>query len=133
MGDENSSGSACIEPIPVVADDQIPLVGIQLMVQPPVFIFDGKNNFGNLSHDLGDEQCPFSGIGDAVAFQGNDLELGEFPGQQCRYIPFSSKAELPTQFKQVANQGDATGGMPQPPVQWGNQCGRSFYLRVSRD
>ena len=122
-----------MESIAVVADDQIPMVGIQLLVQPPVFIADGMNDFGNLYNDFWDEQCPFSGIGDAVAFQGNDFELRKFPGQQRCYFPFSSKTKLPAQFKQEADQGDATGGMPQSPVQWCNQCGRSFYLFVSRD
>ena len=112
MCDENSPGSGCIEPIAVVADDQIPLVGIQLMVQPTVFIFDGMNNFRHLHQYLWDEQCAFLGVADAVAFQGDNLELREFPGQQSRYISFSCKAELPSEVKQVTDQGDATGGMP---------------------
>jgi len=133
MGDENSPGPACVEPVTVVADDQIPMVGIQFLVQPTVFIADGTPDFRNLQQDLWDEQCAFLGVGDAVAFQGYNPELREFLGQQSSYIPFGSKAKLPSPFKQVADQGDATGCMPQPPVQWGNECGRSCYLLMSRD
>ena len=80
MGDENSPGPACVEPVTVVADDQIPMVGIQFLVQPLVFMADGTNDFRNLQQDLWDEQCAFLGVGDAVAFQGYNPELREFPG-----------------------------------------------------
>lgn len=109
------------------------MVGIQLLVQPMVFIPDGTNDFRNLHQNCWDEQCAFLGVLDAVAFQGDKLELREFLGQQSRYISFSSKAELPSPVKQVIDQGDATGGMPQSPVQWGNQCGRSCYLLIRRN
>jgi hypothetical protein len=80
MGDQNSPCSGCIEPIAVVADDQIPMVGIQLMVQPPVFIADGTSDFRNLQQDLWDEQSAFLGVGNAVSFKGYNPELREFPG-----------------------------------------------------
>lgn len=70
MGDENSPGPACVESVTVVADDQIPMVGIQLLVQPFVFIPDGTNDFRDLHQNLWDEQCAFVGVGDAVAFEG---------------------------------------------------------------
>lgn len=101
------------------------------MVQPPVFMADGIYDFRNLQQDLWDEQCAFLGVGDAVAFQGYNPELREFPSQQSRYIPFGSKAKLPSPLKQIADQGDATGCMPQPPVQRCYQCGRSCYLLMS--
>lgn len=78
MGDENSPGSGGVEPVAVVADDQIPFVRIQLMVQPLVFIADGTNDFRNLKQNLWDEQYAFVGVGDAVAFEGDYLELREF-------------------------------------------------------
>lgn len=133
MGDENRPGSAWIKSIPVVADDQIPLVAVQLLVQPLVLVLDGMNDFGDLQNDFWDEQNPFFRVGDAVTFQGNHLELGELCGQQSRYISFSCQTELPTQSKQVIDQGDATGGMPQSPVQWGDQCAWSCYLFGSRN
>ena len=104
-----------------------------MMVQPLVFIFDGMNDFRDLHQNCWDKQCSFLGVADAVAFQGDNLELREFPGQQSRYISLRCKAELPSPFKQIADQGDATGGMPQSPVQWGNQCGRSCYLLIRRN
>ena len=116
MGDKNSAGSGCIEPIAVVADDQIPMVGIQLMVKPLVFIFDGTNNFRNLQQDLWDEQVAFLGVADAVAFQGYNPELREFLGQQICYISLPCECKLPSPFKQVTDQRNATGGMPQTPV-----------------
>lgn len=131
MGDKNSFGSFGVEPVTVVADDQIPLVVVQLMLQPLVFIFDGLKDFRNLQQNLWDEQCAFAGVGDAIAMQGNYLECREFPGQQNCYISFGCKVNFPSQFKEVTDQRDAAGSMPQPPVQWGNQCGRSFYLLVS--
>ena len=133
MGDKNSAGSGCIEPIAVVADDQIPMVGIQLMVKPLVFIFDGTNNFRHLHQYFWDEQCSFFGVVDAVAFQGYNPELGELFGQQICYISLPCECKLPSPFKQVTDQGYATGGMPQTPVQWGNQCRRFFYLLISRN
>ena len=132
MGDKNSAGSVGIEPITVVTDDQIPLVLVQLLVQPLVFIVDGTNDFRNLQQNLWDEQCAFAGVGDAIAIQGYYLECWEFLCKQSRYLTFCSKADFPSQFKQVSDQGDTTGSMPQPPVQWGNQCGRSC-LMISRN
>lgn len=133
MGDKNSAGSVGIEPITVVTDDQIPLVLVQLLVQPLVFIVDGTNDFRNLQQNLWDEQCAFAGVADAIAIQGYYLECWEFLGQQSRYLALGCKADFPSQFNQVTDQGDATGSMPQPPVQWGYQGAGSFYLFVSRN
>lgn len=132
MGDENSLGFACVETVAVVANNQIPLVLVQLMVQPLVLIADGTNDFGDLQQNLWDEQCAFAGVADAIAFQGYYLECWEFLCKQCRYLTLCGKADFPSQFNQVTDQGDATGSMPQPPVQWGNQCGRSC-LMISRN
>lgn len=118
------------ETIPVVADDEIPLMNPLSLAQPQVFSQDGGNHSGQPADHVKKKQRTFSGIVHPISRDRQVIQIREFgpdhtdPGRGCR------NGDQPARVDEIPNDGDDARGMSKSPVKRGDE---HFSCSIDRE